>query len=228
MSRARPDPAQGVFETLLVRDGRPAALDAHLTRLRRSVDALYGLTLPPDTAARVRERTAACRGDRRARIDAVPGDGGLDIAITISDVPSRAPVTLTPIVVPGGLGAHKWRDRALIDSNGAGATPLIVDADETVLEAAWANVWILEGDTLTTPALDGRLLPGVTRGRLVALAPRLGLDVREAPITLAEARGAGVLFLTSSLRLAVPAALAGHPASEQPEVERIAAALRAA
>jgi para-aminobenzoate synthetase / 4-amino-4-deoxychorismate lyase len=226
MSRARPDPAEGVFETLLLRDGRAPALDAHLARLRRSVDTLYGRSLPPDTAARVAERAAATCGDRRARVDVIPGAGALNIAVTVSDVPTRAPVALTPLPLPGGLGAHKWRDRALIDLNGTGATPLIVDTDETVLEAAWANVWILDGDTLTTPPLDGRLLPGVTRARLLTLAPRLGLTVRQAPITLAQAHDTGTLFLTSALRLAVPAGLPDRPAQERPEIDRIAAALR--
>ena len=221
---ARPDPAQGVFETVLLRDGRAPALNAHLARLQRSVEALYGVSVPPDTAARVTERAAATQGDRRARVDVVPRSGGLDVGITVSDVPARGAVALRPLVVPGGLGAHKWRDRSLIEGNRA--TPLIVDTDDTVLEAAWANVWILDGDTLITPPLDGRLLPGVTRARLLTLAPRLGLNVREEPITLARARAAGTLLLTSALRLAVPAGLSPDgPRHERPEVDRIAAAL---
>ena len=223
MSRARPDPAQGVFETLLVGDGHARALDAHLARLEGSVRALYGLPLPPDTAARVTERAAAAGGDRRVRVDVLPRDGRLDVAITLSGVPARAPVTLSPLEVPGGLGAHKWRDRTLVEGDRDGATPLIVDTDGSVLEAAWANLWVLDGDSLTTPPLDGRILPGVTRARLLAVAPRLGLRVREAPI----AGAAGTLFLTSALRLAVPASLGGRPTAEQiAAVDRIAAALR--
>ena len=42
MSSAPPDPALGVFETLLVRDGTAQALDAHLARLAASVADLYG------------------------------------------------------------------------------------------------------------------------------------------------------------------------------------------
>jgi para-aminobenzoate synthetase / 4-amino-4-deoxychorismate lyase len=223
MSPARPDPGQGIFETLLLRDGRAPALDAHLARLQRSVRTLYGLSLPPDTAGRLTERAAATEGERRARVDVIPREGRLDVGITLSDVPARGPVTLSPLVVPGGLGAHKWRDRTLVEGDRDGATPLIVDTDGSVLEAAWANLWVLAGDTLTTPPLDGRILPGVTRARLLAVAPRLGLRVREAPIS----RAAGTLFLTSALRLAVPASLGGRPTAEQiATVDRIAAALR--
>jgi para-aminobenzoate synthetase/4-amino-4-deoxychorismate lyase len=227
MSPARPDPGQGIFETLLLRDGRAPALDAHLARLQRSVRTLYGLSLPPDTAGRLTERAAATEGERRARVDVIPREGRLDVGITLSDVPARGPVTLSPLVVPGGLGAHKWRDRTLTEGHTDGAAPLIVDADGSVLEAAWANVWILDGDTLSTPPVDGRILPGVTRARLLTVAPRLGLHVREEPISLARARAdAGALFLTSALRLAVPARLGSRPARERmTEVDRIAAAL---
>ena len=80
--------------------------------------------------------------------------------------------------------------------------PLLVDADGSVLEAAWANFWILDGRTLITPPADGRLLPGVTRARLLELAPSLGLEACERPISLAQARAAPAALLTSSLALA--------------------------
>ena len=42
-------------------------------------------------------------------------------------------------MLPGGLGEHKWIDRDLLDAQSAdGTTPLILDADGTILEAAWA------------------------------------------------------------------------------------------
>ncbi len=56
----RPDAALGVFETLLVRGGSPVDARAHLARLERSVNALYGETLPEDLAR-------ASRGGRAPR-----------------------------------------------------------------------------------------------------------------------------------------------------------------
>jgi para-aminobenzoate synthetase / 4-amino-4-deoxychorismate lyase len=211
-----------VFETLLVRDGRVVALDAHLARLERSAQTLYDAPLPHELEQLVTDRAAATAGARRARLDIVPNNGRLHPVITISDVPPRRPVTVAPRVLPGGLGPHKWRDRRLVEDSIP--TPLLVDSDGSVLEAAWANVWLLDGATLTTPPLDGRILPGVTRARLIAAAPALGLSVREAPVTLEQARAAPTVFLTSSLRLAVAAGFAADP-PEHPEVDRIAAAL---
>ena len=121
--------------------------------------------------------------------------------------PERA-VTLVPVLIPGGLGCHKWCDRRLLDTFGGGnSVSLIVDQDDDVLEAAWANVWLLEGRRIVTPPADGRLLPGVTRALLLGLAHEVGLTLAEEPISLSRARGADAVFLTSSLRHAVGAVI---------------------
>ncbi len=79
--------------------------------------------------------------------------------------------------------------------------PLLVDLDGLVLEAAWANVLaILDDGTTVTPPLDGRILPGTTRARVVAAG-----GVHERPLALAELLAAREVLLTSALRGVVPA-----------------------
>jgi para-aminobenzoate synthetase / 4-amino-4-deoxychorismate lyase len=221
-----PDRAQGVFETLLVRDGRVQERRRHLDRLSHSIDALYGMRLPADLDARLDDAAAGLAGEHRLRIDAVPGDG---ITVTTRQVAAgdRRPVTLEPLVVAGGLGPHKWRDRRGLDARPADPAPLLVDADGTVLEAAWGNFWLLEDDALITPPADGRILPGVTRAVLLELAPSLGLRPGEQRITLHRARAAPLTFTTSAIRLAVPATLTGRPGPLTARVDRIRAALAA-
>jgi para-aminobenzoate synthetase / 4-amino-4-deoxychorismate lyase len=219
----RPDRTQGVYETLLVTDGRVHAHAPHVARLARSLDVLYGLRLPPELEVEIRARAAALGdGEHRLRVDVTPGDpvAGFDI-VTSPLTPGRhRPVALAPVVVPGGVGAHKWRDRRLLDALGHDPVPLLTDDDGTVLEAAWGNVWVIDDDRLLTPPADGRILPGVTRTRLLQLAPSLGLQVREEPIPLTNAQSAPAMFLTSSLRLAVAAAF-GSPPVEPSAVARI-------
>jgi para-aminobenzoate synthetase/4-amino-4-deoxychorismate lyase len=222
----RPDRADGVFETMLVGDGRIQALAYHLDRLGRSIAALYGRRLPSGLADHLRAHAAGTAGEHRLRVDVVPGR---DVAVTMTPVApgSRRAVTLAPLVVPGGLGPHKWRDRRLLDARPADPTPLLVDSDGTVLEGAWGNLWILEGDRLFTPPADGRILPGVTRALLLELAPSLGLRPREDPISLDRMRAASVTFVTSSIRLAVPATLSGGGAAPAAVVDRVRTALGA-
>jgi para-aminobenzoate synthetase / 4-amino-4-deoxychorismate lyase len=210
---------------MLVRDGRVHAAARHLERLGHSVAALYGITLPSDLPRRVHAAAAGQpSGEHRLRVDVVPGQ---EPGVSVRPVaPSyRRPVTLEPFVVPGGLGPHKWRDRRLLDSRPANPAPLLVDADGTVLEAAWGNVWLLEDHHLSTPPADGRILPGVTRALLLERAPSLGLRAVEEPISLDRARRAPVLFTTSAIRLAVAASLTGEPASDPAPVDRLRAAL---
>jgi para-aminobenzoate synthetase/4-amino-4-deoxychorismate lyase len=195
----RPDARAGVFATVLVEAGRPVALAAQLERLAASLAALYGLPAP-DLTARA-EAAARQLGAGRLRIDAAP-DGAVELST--GPPPGDDPVVLWPWTLPGGLGPHKWRDRRLIDALTAasgGAVPLLVDADGLVLEAAWANVFARGADgVLRTPPADGRILPGIRRGALLA-----GGAV-EAQLTLDDLADAGELLLTSALR-AVPARL---------------------
>ena len=73
--------------------------------------------------------------------------------------------------------------------------PLLIDTDGLVLEAAHANVWIVEGRALLTPPADGRILPGVTRASLLAAEP----CAREEPIELERLERADAVFVTSSI-----------------------------
>jgi para-aminobenzoate synthetase / 4-amino-4-deoxychorismate lyase len=227
IDRRAPDPALGVFETMLVLDGRVQALDQHLSRLSASMVDLYGTRLLGDVGARVLSEAGGLSGMHRIRVSAIGA------AITIESQPVEAspapePVSLAPVLLPGGLGPHKWCDRRLLNAlSGGGSVPLLLDAGEEVLEAAWANVWIVEGERIVTPPTDGRILPGVTREILLGLAGEIGAGAVVEPISLARARRAKAIFLTSAIRHLVSAAIVGDPAPahEEPIVERARDAL---
>jgi para-aminobenzoate synthetase/4-amino-4-deoxychorismate lyase len=210
---ARPDPAAGVFETILIADGAPVALDAHLARLEAAARDLYDLALPPAAEALIAHTALEHGGPCRLRVLLDP-DG--QVGLQVAPLPADAPVRLRATAVPGGLGDRKWRDRRLIDALEEALepeAPLLVDLDGAVLETTRANVFAWIDDALVTPALDGRLLPGVTRRRTLDAARRLGLRVQERALTLAELRhdARGVL-VTGALRGLQPAAtLDGEP-----------------
>jgi para-aminobenzoate synthetase / 4-amino-4-deoxychorismate lyase len=205
----RPDPALGVFETLLVRDGRPLELEPHLARLDASLRALYGAPTPATARALVLERAA---GERlaRLRLTIAPGPRGLVSYVAVAPVdpasvlPGRErAVDLAPLVIAGGIGAHKWADRRLLagaDAAAAPGLPLLVDRDGAVLEVSRGNVFLVRDGAVVTPAADGRILPGVTRRRVLQLAETLGLMVREEPVALDRLADAEELFITGAVR----------------------------
>ncbi len=220
----RPDPAAGVFETLLAARGRPVALDGHLARLAHSASELYARQLPADLAARIRSLAAAATTRARVRVNARPDHGDpatVAVEIEFSEAPTRtAPVHLAPVVVPGGIGAHKWIDRRLIDALSAAvapAHPLICDLDGRVLEASRANVFIVTCDgTLVTPPVDGRILPGVTRGDALETAARLGIDTDVRPFGIDELATAAEVFITGSLAGIEPACASANILRSEP------------
>jgi branched-subunit amino acid aminotransferase/4-amino-4-deoxychorismate lyase len=252
-SPTAPDPARGLFETLLIADGRPVRLAAHLERLARSTRELFGRDLPTGLESAI---AAAARplSLGRIRVDLLPE--GEDPLLTGTRPPADHPAgpgvrfeivaepidpaiffpakengaDLRTIRHPEWAGAHKWADRDWLErvEEELGETvPLILAGDE-VLEAGRANVFVVEDGTLATPPADGRILPGTARAATLALAAELGIPAAERRLQLADLQAADDLFLTSSLRGIRPVrSLDGIPLGPtDPVVERLATVLR--
>ncbi len=222
-----PNLHQGVFETLLVLDGRPVELEAHLARLDRSLTELFPTLAGPRIAL-----DAPLEGDA-VRIDVAPRGDCLEARISTREIERHDCVALRSIGVVGGLGAHKWADRSLLDEAQTAlpddALPLVVDGGEA-LEASRANLFAVRGGVLSTPPLDGRILPGVTRMRVLEIAASIGIETREEPLSRADLLAADEVFLTGSVRGIEPAgSLDGAPLPGGGEIAgRLAAELRRA
>jgi para-aminobenzoate synthetase / 4-amino-4-deoxychorismate lyase len=222
-----PDRAQGLFETLLIIDGKPVELGAHLDRLATSLAALFGMPPPADLAEEAHERA---RGFElgRMRIDVrADGDGsGATLAAEDVDPADFFPTwergaRLRSLPCDGGLGHHKWADRRALDGAGEGAVPLLVDRGGEVLEAARANVFAVRDGALFTPSADGRILPGIARAGAIAVAGETGIEVVERPLRRDELRRADEVFLTGSVRGVEPArSLDGEPLPAAEELSR--------
>lgn len=232
------DPSKGVFETMLVLDGRPVELEAHLDRLAASLEALFDATLPDGSREEVLLHARDVEHGK-LRVTATPRDGGhvamkiVTAAVEPSRVfPSRGPgVSLRSFVVEGGLGAHKWADRRLLAradaESGSGELPLVVDGDGAALEAARGSVFQIREDRLLTPPTDGRILPSIARSRALEVARAEGIDAHEETLTLEDLRR-GNLFLAGSVRGIEPvSSLDGVALASPGEISvRIAAGLR--
>jgi para-aminobenzoate synthetase/4-amino-4-deoxychorismate lyase len=206
MSRPQPDPSQGIFETMLVVRGAPVAPAAHLARLETSLEAVYGIGLPAQAHRLATEHAANLELGRLRLTVTPPSDGSSPpgIAVDAGELDQwphfpEQPVSLRPHKVSGGLGCHKWADRAALPTAPPGEAPLLVDGDE-VLEAAWANVFAVRNGAVFTPPLDGRILPGVTRATTIELARGRGIEVFERTLPVEELQLADEIFLTNSIR----------------------------
>ncbi|MEW6222357.1 MAG: aminotransferase class IV [Candidatus Hadarchaeota archaeon] len=68
-----------------------------------------------------------------------------------------------------------------------------------VAEGSFTNIFWVKGRTLYTPSLECGLLPGITRGALLSLAPGLELKVVQGKFHLKEVLSSQGAFLTNSL-----------------------------
>ena len=234
-----PDPQLGVFETMLVHGGRPIELDAHFERLTASLEALFGGGIPSGARELVLEQARGIDLGR-LRLTVAPNDGG-DLRAKVATAAVQpalvfpAPelaIALRSHVVDGGLGAHKWADRRLLEAAeaaaAAGSVPLVTDRSSDVLEASRANVFLVRDGALITPPADGRILPGIARRHAIEVAGEAGIEVREEAVALDRLAQADEVFLTGSVRGVEPAAsLDGADLASGGEIsERIAAGLR--
>lgn len=225
--------ADGVFETMRVYDGVAFRLEGHLRRLRGATSRL-GIPLRSDVADLVGGALAdaAKSGMREAglRVTVTRGIGLSGIAppvspeptvvVAVFDAPVFAPHTYTDGLsvtmasgrrnehaMTSGLKTLGFTDAvaALAEARAAGADDaLFLDTEGHLSEGTSSNVFVHGDGVLLAPPLSCGALPGITRGAVIELASKLGIEIDERPIQADELRAAGEVFLTSSLRAIAP------------------------
>lgn len=87
----------------------------------------------------------------------------------------------------GGNYASSLQVQDVAAENGC-AQVLFLDAstEDTIEELGGMNLFLVRGDTLITPALNGNILHGITRDSLIQLAKDRGLNVEERAVTVSE------------------------------------------
>ena len=164
-------------------DGRPLELDAHLARLDASAARAVRRPVPARRARGSCSTTRAAPALARLRLTVAPdGDGGLAADVVVAPVDARrwcCPAGIEAwssrrVVVAGGIGAHKWADRRLLGRRGGRARAAAAAARSTATarssKPAAATCSSSTTGSLVTPPADGRILPGVTRGRVLRIA----------------------------------------------------------
>ncbi|MHB8605941.1 MAG: aminotransferase class IV [Thermoplasmatota archaeon] len=242
----------GVFETIRVEHGRPRSFARHLERLRRSC-SLTRIPFPDRDWVVVAERLARANARDaplaalRITITRGPGPRGLATANTgpptviatlervehaaherarlIVATTRRAPAaTLDPRIKSLNYLSHVL---ARIEADERGATDALLLNDRGRLaEATTANVFALRSGVLRTPSLAEDCLDGITRAEVIATAPKLGVQVEEAPLTVDDIARADEIFLTASIAGIVPVVEVEGRAL--PRVDEIAVKLSAA
>ena len=220
----------GLFETIRVRSGKCVRLDQHLARLRTGARVLEIEGIPDKTdleravaalldanaLANARVRLTISRG-----LSAGPGilsgtAGPPTVVITADDLPTAEPEPARAIIssirrdelsplssikslnyLPGIL--------AIREAQAAGADDaILLNTAGMVAEGTVGNLFLVNGSTLVTPALDQGVLPGTVRAAVIELAPGLGLEVEERAVEPDELASADEVFFTNAIQLVRP------------------------
>lgn len=76
---------------------------------------------------------------------------------------------------------------------------LLLDQCGRLTEAAAANLFLIEGDRLVTPALTPHIFPGITRATLLDIAQGLGVEVIERDLYPADLAAFDGAFLAATM-----------------------------
>lgn len=82
-----------------------------------------------------------------------------------------------------------------------GADEAVLYKDGYVTECAHSNVSIIYNGRIITRPTDGKILPGITRSRMLKAASRLGIMTEERRFTLGELYSADEIIVTSTTRV---------------------------
>ncbi len=102
---------------------------------------------------------------------------------------------------------------------------LLLNTEGHVACSTIANVFLLKGETLVTPARDQGILTGVMRQTLIHSAAHLGMAAEERAVRPEEIGQADAVFLTNSLRFIRPVTALDQRPLPQADLSKLTAAL---
>ncbi|WP_306252202.1 aminotransferase class IV [Parvularcula sp. IMCC14364] len=220
--------ADGIFETLLVRHGRPVFFKQHLSRLKRAANFFtipinYSDDVIGEAIRQSAERFSADDVDCAARLTLTRGVGqrGLvpphkrdtsptfmvSAAPVLPPSPDSVQLIVSDICRNEGSPSSGFKTISYTDNILARHQAVQNVADDAVMCnnaghlacATAANLFLLLPDlSLVTPDRECGILPGITRDVLLSIASELSLPVDEGKYKPAILEN-GCIFLTNSL-----------------------------
>jgi len=125
---------------------------------------------------------------------ATPEEQDRGIRLHISEVQRISPQSVDPTIKN-----YHWLDlvKGQFEAYAFNAhLSVLVDAGKHVVEGAGFNIFIIKGNTVSTPGTG--VLEGITRKTAMELARQLNLDVEERPVHARELAEADEVFITST------------------------------
>jgi branched-chain amino acid aminotransferase len=225
-----------VYETLRTYSGKPFLFSRHFARLQHSA---AGLDLKvPWARAKAREeiQRTLLGGECRIRLLITRGVGELEADIETCTAPAAIVIVVPLIALPERIYEHGVdvlissvrRSSRLADIKTGSLIhqvlarreaklnhafeAILLTADQKLSDGITSNIYLVRDGRVFTPAHDAGIVEGITRGVVLELARRQGLEVVEGLFDVGEIDRADEMFLTSTTREVVPIARVGGKA----------------
>ena len=240
----------GVFETVLLVDGRPAFFSAHIRRMRAGaaalgIEAQFDENVLADAVTSLAARNEASTGKAWARLTLTRGVGPRGLAFVKGEWSPTLLISVNRYALPLDHGpatvivskhvrnehsiTARWKTLNYLDNIMAKEEATVAGVDDAIMLnsarrvacAASSNIFLVRGETLKTPPLEEGAMPGVVRGVVLEEAQKAGIETELAPVDSKELF-ASALFLTNSLIGLRPAAKAGGRAPGGADMAKIA------
>jgi 4-amino-4-deoxychorismate lyase len=213
----------GVFETILVRNGVPRFLDLHRERLRRGLTQLNIRFLASQALAEEIARASALapplailkiiitagsarRGYKRPengvarRIMSLWPTSPMPAEILANGVILNVTHLRLPEPSPFAGLKHLNRLENVMAADYAGGPivdALMLDTSERLVSCTNSNVFLVKGGEVLTPRVARVGVNGIMRQVVMREAPRLGIEVSEKDLTLDDLSSADGIFITN-------------------------------
>jgi 4-amino-4-deoxychorismate lyase len=213
----------GIFETILVRDGVPRFLALHRERLRRGLTQLNIQFLASQALAEEIARASALapplailkiiitggsarRGYKRPenavarRIMSLWPTTPMPAEILANGVILNVTRLRLPEPSPFAGLKHLNRLENVMAADYAGGPivdALMLDTSERLVSCTNGNVFLVKGGEVLTPRVDRVGVNGIMRQVVMREAPRLGIEVSEKDLTLDDLSSADGIFITN-------------------------------
>jgi len=211
------------FETMGAKAGDVPLWRDHVARITAAA-ATLGLefTASPELRAAASELLRT-NGDTDGilKLTLIPSEGRTRVVLSSrSRGTPLSLVKLLPTVVerPVDLRSElKTTPRPFYDAvfqqaqDGGADDGIVVGKDGAILETAIGNLWLRIHSVWVTPALDGRVLPGIARARLLAEAKRKNVTIVERRCELDDLHRAEGLAHSNAVYGPRTAVLVGQP-----------------
>jgi len=210
----------GLFETILVHQGKAQNLQLHLSRLANSALALSIPCSIPHVIKSIEDACANCThdADYRLRLD-LHASGkpscqispikplqGLVKIFWASDIlpePSNATLHSGNVLLRHKVNSRNVYDQAWKLAEGLGGfDALFINEQGFVTEGGRSSIFIKSGDAWLTPPSSAGLLPGVMRS-IILNDPQW--NAHEANLTIEDVKNAKEIMLSNALRGLIPA-----------------------